>query len=176
MNPEAAAGDPGQIQASMACPVPPEQRPLCEYEQLLRSWFFVWPSGQPRALLKPLLISWLLALAPSLLVASGSLNLRHDPLRLLLAGAAAALLLPLFLLLRQWLGWSYVQRRLMAIDVAYEESGWYDGQIWEKPVAWRQQDLLVATHQVTPVLRRLQQALGLTVALLLAGTGLCQAL
>ncbi len=159
----------------MACPVPPEQRPLREYDQLLRSWFFVWPSGQPRALLRPLLISWLLALAPSLVVASGSLSLRHDPLRLMLAGAAAALLLPLFLLLRQWLGWSYVQRRLLAIEVAYEESGWYDGQIWEKPVAWRQQDLLVATHQVRPVLRRLQQALLLTVALLLAGTGLCQA-
>ncbi len=172
---EAAAGDPNQVQASIPCPVPPEQRPLREYDQLLRSWFFVWPSGQPRALFRPLLISWLLALGPSLLVSSGSLSLRHDPPRLLLAAAAAALLLPLFLLLRQWLGWSYVQRRLVAIEVAYEESGWYDGQIWEKPVAWRQQDLLVATHQVNPVLRRLRRVILFTVALLLAGTGLCQA-
>ncbi|MEI7665953.1 MAG: CGLD27 family protein [Synechococcaceae cyanobacterium ELA263] len=163
------------MQASIPCPVPPEQRPLREYEQLLRSWFFIWPSGQPRSLFKPLLISWLLALGPTLLVSSGSLSLRHDPPRLLLAAAAAALLLPLFLLLRQWLGWSYVQRRLVAIEVAYEESGWYDGQIWQKPVAWRQQDLLVATHQVKPVLQRLQRVILLTVALLLAGTGLCQA-
>jgi hypothetical protein len=175
VNAEAAGGDPGQVQAAIACPVPPEQRPLREYEQLLRSWFFVWPAGQPRGLFKPLLISWLLALAPSLLVSSGSLSLRHDPVRLLLAAAAAALLLPLFLLLRQWLGWTYVQRRLVAIEVDYEESGWYDGQTWQKPLAWRQQDLLVATHQVAPVLQRLQRVILFTLALLLGGTGLCQA-
>ena len=175
MNAEAAGGDPGQVQAAIACPVPPEQRPLREYEHLLRSWFFVWPAGQPRGLFKPLLISWLLALAPSLLVSSGSLSLRHDPVRLLLAAAAAALLLPLCLLLRQWLGWTYVQRRLVAIEVDYEESGWYDGQTWQKPLAWRQQDLLVATHQVAPVLQRLQRVILFTLALLLGGTGLCQA-
>jgi hypothetical protein len=175
VNAEAAGGDPSQVQAAIPCPVPPEQRPLREYEQLLRSWFFVWPAGQPRGLFKPLLISWLLALAPSLLVSSGSLSLRHDPVRLLLAAAAAALLLPLFLLLRQWLGWTYVQRRLVAIEVDYEESGWYDGQTWQKPLAWRQQDLLVATHQVAPVLQRLQRVILFTLALLLGGTGLCQA-
>jgi len=175
MTTEAAAGDPNQVQASIPCPVPPDQRPLREYDQLLRSWFFVWPSGQPRSLLKPLLISWLLASAPSLLVASGSLSLRHDPPRMVLAAAAAALLLPLILLLRQWLGWSYVQRRLVAIAVEYEESGWYDGQVWEKPVAWRQQDLLVATHQVKPVLQRLRRTILITLVLLLVGTGLCQA-
>ncbi|MFZ9901232.1 MAG: CGLD27 family protein, partial [Vulcanococcus sp.] len=50
------------------------------------------------------------------------------------------------------------------------------GQVWEKPLAWRQQDLLVATHEVKPILRRLQQALLITTGLLLAATGLCQAL
>jgi hypothetical protein len=59
--------------------------------------------------------------------------------------------------------------------VEYEESGWYDGQVWEKPVAWRQQDLLVATHQVKPVLQRLRRTILITLALMLAGTGLCQA-
>ncbi|MCX5947794.1 MAG: CGLD27 family protein, partial [Cyanobacteria bacterium] len=57
----------------------------------------------------------------------------------------------------------------------YEESGWYDGQVWEKPVAWRQQDLLVATHQVKPVLQRLRRTILITLVLLLVGTGLCQA-
>jgi hypothetical protein len=60
--------------------------------------------------------------------------------------------------------------------VHYEESGWYDGQVWEKPIAWRQQDLLVARHQVEPVLRRLRQGAALVVGLLVVGTGLCQAL
>jgi hypothetical protein len=60
--------------------------------------------------------------------------------------------------------------------VEYEESGWYDGQVWEKPVAWRQQDLLVANHEVKPVLWRLQQAMAIIAALMLVGSSLCQAL
>jgi hypothetical protein len=80
------------------------------------------------------------------------------------------------MLLRQWLGWSTLQRRLMATTVEYEESGWYDGQVWEKPLAWRQQDLLVASHEVKPVLQRLQQAFVITAGLLATGAGLCQAL
>jgi hypothetical protein len=88
----------------------------------------------------------------------------------------AALVVPLLMLVRQWLGWTNLQKRLMATAIEYEESGWYDGQVWEKPVAWRQQDLLVATHEVRPVLLRLQQAMAITAALLLAGSSLCQAL
>ena len=72
---------------------------------------------------------------------------------MVLAAAVAALVLPLLLLCRQWLGWTYVRKRLVSERVEYEESGWYDGQIWEKPLTWRQRDLLVASHQVGPVLR-----------------------
>jgi hypothetical protein len=169
--------DPAGLPAQTApCPVPPEQRPLQEYAQLLRSWFFIWPAGGAGALLKALLVAWLLALGPCLLVASGSIPLRHDLPRLLAAGAVAAVLLPLLLLFRQWLGWRYVHRRLISERVEYEESGWYDGQVWEKPLSWRQQDLLVAHHQVAPILARLARGMALAGLLLLAGAGLCQAL
>jgi hypothetical protein len=161
---------------SSSCPVPPEQRPLQEYGQLCRSWFFVWPVASWWSLLRPLLISWLVLLPVALLVASGSVALRRQLPLLVLVGAVAAVVLPLLLLLRQWLGWSYVNRRLVAERISYEESGWYDGQVWEKPLAWRQQDLLVSQHQVAPVLHRLQRT-GLAVAaLLLLGAGICQAL
>jgi hypothetical protein len=156
--------------------VPPEQRPLEEYRQLLASWFFRWPTGAPAGLARALAGSWLLALGPCLLVASGSLALRRAPLQLGLAGASAALLLPLLLLLRQWLGWRYVQARLLAERVDYEESGWYDGQVWEKPISWRLQDRLVASHEVAPVMGRLVRAIAATLGLLIAGAGLCQAL
>lgn len=158
------------------CPVPPEQRPLQEYAQLLDSWFFAWPAaGSPR-LLRALVLAWLLALGPCLLVATGSIPLRHDLPRLLTAAAVAAVLLPLLLLCRQWLGWRYVHRRLICERVEYEESGWYDGQVWEKPLGWRQQDLLVARHEVAPVLVRLGRGMALAGALLLVGAGVCQAL
>ena len=109
-------------------------------------------------------------------IAHDEAELRHQPLKLVLAGAVAAILLPLLLLVRQWLGWSYVHRRLVSEKVEYEESGWYDGQVWEKPLAWRQQDLLVAQHQVRPVLSRLRQSAAMALALMLLGLGFCQAL
>ena len=127
-------------------------------------------------LIRSLALSWLLVLPVALLVAGGSFTLRHEPLRLAIAAATAAGLLPLLLLSRQWLGWTYVRKRLVAETVEYEESGWYDGQVWEKPIAWRQQDLLVARFQVDPVMRRLRLGAALAAGLLLAGAGLCQAL
>jgi hypothetical protein len=159
-----------------SCPVPPEQRPLQEYQQLCNSWFFAWPCTDLGALLRPLIISWLLLLPLTLLVATGSWTLRSDPARLVLLAALSAMALPALLLFRQWLGWNYVHRRLLSEAVDYEESGWHDGNVWRKPLAWQQQDLLVATHQVRPVLVRLRQGLGLTVTALLLGAGLCQAL
>lgn len=33
----------------------------------------------------------------------------------------------------QWQGWSYVGDRLLSAVIPYEESGWYDGQMWVKP-------------------------------------------
>ena len=158
------------------CPVPEAQRPLSLYRELETSWFFSWPCRGDAPLGRSLLVSWLVVLPISLLVASGSVPLRHDLPRLAVAAAVASLAVPLLLLVRQWLGWTTVLQRLMAERVEYEESGWYDGQVWEKPLAWRDQDWLVARHQVRPIQGRLQRALGLAIALLLAGASLCQAL
>ena len=157
------------------CPVPLEQRPLQEFCALCDSCFFAWPRDTQHFLNRALLISWLLILPISTLVASGSTTLRKHPSQLFLAAAVASIALPLLLLVRQWLGWTYVHRRLMDHRIEYEESGWYDGQVWEKPLAWRQQDYLVARHQVGPILSRLARAMALAAGLMLGGAGLCQA-
>ncbi len=159
-----------------ACPVPHQQRPLEEYRQLNESWFFAWPSQTQDQLNQALLISWLLVLPLCLLIASGSWALREDPFRLIMAGAVASLVLPLLLLVRQWLGWTYIHKRLLSEKVEYEESGWYDFQIWEKPLAWREQDVLIAQHQVRPILSRLLRSMAMATGLMLGGASLCQAL
>jgi hypothetical protein len=166
-----ASGDFPVPSATAICPVPPAQRPLRQYEELRDSWFFAWPSQSLPGLLRPLALSWLLILPLTLLVSSGSWVLRHHPLQLLLAAAVAAMALPTLMLVRQWLGWRTIHQRLMSERVEYEESGWYDGQVWEKPLSWRQQDLLVARHQVRPVLGRLRRAITAATALMLLGGG-----
>ena len=153
----------------VSCPVPPEQRPLEEFLQLTESWFFSWPAGDVPRLKRSLLISWLLMLPVCTLVASGSWTLKADPPRLVVAGAVAALVLPLLLLMRQWLGWTYVMKRLLAENVEYEESGWYDGQIWEKPLFLKEKESLIASIEVKPILKNLIQIFSIISVLALSG-------
>ena len=160
----------------VACPVPPEQRPLEEFQQLTESWFFRWPTSSGSELTRALAVSWVLVLPVCVLIASGDWTLRHEPIRLVLAGSVAGLVLPLLLLVWQWLGWTYVMKRLLSESVEYEESGWYDGQTWEKPLSWREKDLLIARHEVRPILGRLSWAMAMSAGLMLCGASLCQAL
>ena len=44
----------------------------------------------------------------------------------------------------------------MEATVPYEESGWYDGQIWIKPPEVLLQDRLIGTYEIYPGLLRLQ--------------------
>ena len=71
--------------ATISCPVPPDQRPQEEFTQLSQSWFFAWPRHRQIDLDKALLLSWLLIVPLTVLIASGSWSLRHDPIRLVLA-------------------------------------------------------------------------------------------
>ena len=89
-----AAPDPLPELSGVACPVPPEQRPLQQYQELQASWFFVWPHNGDAGLAVPLLRSWLIVLPLTLLVASGSWTLRHDLPRLVVAGMVAGLVVP----------------------------------------------------------------------------------
>jgi hypothetical protein len=44
----------------------------------------------------------------------------------------------------------------MEATVPYEESGWYDGQVWIKPPEILMQDRLVGTYEIYPGIIRLQ--------------------
>ena len=96
--------------------------------------------------------------------------------KLILISLVSSLILPLFILLRQWLGWSYISRRLMAPEIEYEETGWYDGQTWKKPIGWQRKDLLVAQYEVNPILNQIKYSLVLTIFLIISGTFICKAL
>ncbi len=141
------------------CPVPTNQQPLEEFKELTRSWFFSMPFNQDQSLYKSLVLSWIIMLLPSFLIGFNSIFLRNNPILLTATSSEVSLLLPLILLIRQWLGWSYINKRLISQNVEYEETGGHDGQFWEKPLASRQQDLLIANHEVKPILKRLEKLL-----------------
>ena len=75
---------------------------------------------------------------------------------LILVSLTVSIAFPILLLTRQWLSWMYIYKRLNSENIEYEESGWYDGQTWEKPLDWRSKDLLIAQYQVKPILNHLE--------------------
>jgi len=61
--------------------------------------------------------------------------------------------------LRVYLGWIYVYERLVKATISYEESGWYDGQIWIKTPEVLIQDKLLATYELLPTINRIKNSL-----------------
>ncbi|MBF2049364.1 MAG: CGLD27 family protein [Leptolyngbya sp. IPPAS B-1204] len=150
------------------CPVPAEQQPINEYQELKESWFFRWATLELGSYLKPIVILWVVGWLLAAPVAAVSFPPAKYPLQFFLSGAAGAMVLPLLALIRLYLGWIYVCNRLLQPTVFYEESGWYDGQVWQKPEEVLQRDRLIVTYQIRSLLRRLQLTFIVIASLLLA--------
>ena len=141
------------------CPVPFTQRPLNEFNSIKNSWIISWPLLDKIVFYRNLFYSWIFISPLSLLISYGSNSLKNHIFNLAFISLTASLLFPMLLLLRQWLSWIYIYKRLNSENIEYEESGWYDGQVWEKPIDWRAKELLIAQHQVKPVLNHIKNLL-----------------
>ena len=138
------------------CPVPIKQRPLNEFNSIRNSWIISWPLLEKSKFYLKLFYSWVLIMPISFIISYGSNYLKNNIFDLIFVSLTASLLFPILLLFRQWLSWIYIYKRLNSENIEYEESGWYDGQVWEKPIDWRAKDLLIAQHQVKPILNHLK--------------------
>jgi len=143
----------------MTCPVPEEQRPLNQYQELQESLFFRWASLPTLAYWKTNLKVWLsfwLITAP---IASVSYHPSQHPAKFLFWASGSAVFCFLFPLIRLYLGWRYVGDRLLKTTVLYEETGWYDGQVWQKPPADILREKLLYDYEIQPHLQRLRHTI-----------------
>ncbi|WP_269610197.1 CGLD27 family protein [Prochlorococcus marinus] len=152
------------------CPVPPNQRPLNEFNSVRSSWIISWPFLEKSIFYRKLIFSWLLIIPLSLTISYGSDYLKNNIFELTLVSLTTSLVFPILLLIRQWLSWIYIYKRLNSENIEYEESGWYDGQIWEKPIDWRAKELLIAQYQVKPILNHLLKIIILIIFIILCST------
>jgi hypothetical protein len=109
--------------------------------------------------LKPLVILWLSSWAIVGPIVAASYAPERFPVPFLLLAAAGACIVPVLALLQLYFGWLHVGERLQQAAVPYEESGWYDGQVWKKPDEVLNRDRLIRQYQVQPVLNRIKAAL-----------------
>ncbi|NJN71968.1 MAG: CGLD27 family protein [Limnothrix sp. RL_2_0] len=139
------------------CPVPDEQQPLNEYSQLKESWFFSWGTTEMILYLRKIAWIWLWATVIVTPIAWASFPFDRYPVKLVLSASLGGMFLLSLVLVRLYLGWHYIRDRLQTEKLFYEESGWYDGQIWKKPESVLQRDRLIVTYQIAPILQRVQQ-------------------
>lgn len=149
------------------CPVPAEQQPLNEYEELKSSAFFCTCTLDGRKYITKLGWIWGLSWLVAGPIAAASFPPHKYIAQFILCGAAAASIGVILTLVRLYLGWSYVSTRFGSPTIFYEESGWYDGQTWTKPKEVLTRDRLILTYQVQPVLQRLHKTFGLLALLLI---------
>ena len=140
----------------MTCPVPKDQQPLNEYVELKEAFFYRWAKLARSQYLRVLFLIWLgITIIFSPVAMSIESPSRHLWQFVCVAsiGGAIGLILPVLLLLS---GWSHVKQRLNSAEIFYEESGWYDGQTWQKPQSDLEKDRLLVAYEIRPVLNRLQ--------------------
>ncbi|XP_068314164.1 uncharacterized protein ycf36 [Pyrus communis] len=148
--------------AEAGCPVPPEQQPINEYQNLSTSFPFSWAAGDLVEYCSRLIATGSsFALLVGLPVASfGALGgPQSDPLRQSLYAVSSGFLVVTLAVVRMYLGWAYVGNRLLSATVEYEETGWYDGQMWVKTAEVLARDRLLGSFSVKPVLSRLKTTL-----------------
>ncbi|KAI9191898.1 hypothetical protein LWI28_015173 [Acer negundo] len=143
------------------CPVPADQQPINEYQNLSTSFPFSWASGDIVEYCSRLFVtgaSFTLFIAVPV-AWSGGVGSDSDPLIKIVGSVSSGILFVTLAVVRMYLGWAYVGNRLLSATVEYEETGWYDGQIWVKTAQVLARDRLLGSFQVKPVLSRLKYSL-----------------
>ena len=155
------------------CPVPKEQQPTNEFIELSRSIIFSWPKTK-KSLIFVLTKFWVGAFFIFLVISSGSIYFKTYTLKYTLLSLFCSLSIPLLISIRLYLGWNHVFKRLTSEKVEYEESGWYDGQVWTKPLVLKEKESLIASIEVKPILKNLIQIFSIILMFALSGILLFQ--
>lgn len=142
-----------------SCPVPLEQQPLEEYSSLILSQFFSLPAQQARVYFLFLLSLSTIFTFMGALFFSSNPSLFFLDLPLLSNILIISDFIIVLLVLRLYFSWSYVSKRLLSAIVFYEESGWYDGQIWVKTTDVLIQDRLIAINISIPIINRIKTSI-----------------
>eukprot|EP01024_Parvocaulis_polyphysoides_P032052 TRINITY_DN28807_c0_g1_i4.p3 TRINITY_DN28807_c0_g1~~TRINITY_DN28807_c0_g1_i4.p3 ORF type:complete len:318 (-),score=11.01 TRINITY_DN28807_c0_g1_i4:250-1122(-) len=158
------------------CPVPKEQQPMYELKSLQEMMMFNWATLPLGKFVQRLAIVYLGFFAfVGLPISAFTFDPVNEPVQFFSSASVGCLFIVIVTVLRLYLGWAHVGNRLLSATVEYEETGWYDGQVWVKPPQVLMRDRLLGNYTVRPTLTRLRNTLvslaggmAATVAVLLA--------
>ena len=155
------------------CPVPKDQQPTNEFIELSKSKIFSLPKSK-KSFSLILIKYWVGTFIIFLAISSGSVYFETSTLKYILLSFFSSLSFPFLFSLRLYLGWNHIFKRLTSEKIEYEESGWYDGQTWIKPLNLKEKESLIALVEVKPILKNLIQIISLITTIALFGILLFQ--
>lgn len=158
--------------SSSFCPVPKEQQPINEYQELQNSWFFGWAKLEPAKYIAKLIWVGIWSSLVTAPLAAASFPIAKYPIQFGLGTIAGSSLVVALAAMRLYLGWIYIKNRLYSEAIFYEESGWYDGQTWQKTPEILARDRLLVSYQIQPILKRIQLTFATLLTTVMLGTGL----
>ena len=112
---------------------------------------------------------WLGTFILFIVISTGSIYFETSTLKYILLSFFCSLSIPLLISIRLYLGWNHVFMRLKSEKVEYEESGWYDGKVWIKPLVLKEKESLIASIEVKPILKNLIQIFSIISVIALSG-------
>lgn len=156
--------------SSSFCPVPKEQQPINEYQELQNSWFFGWAKLAPAKYITKLIWVGIWSTIVTAPLAAASFPIAKYPLQFAIWTIEGNALIVGLAAIRLYLGWIYIKNRLDNTAIFYEESGWYDGQTWQKTPEILVRDRLLVSYEIQPLLKRIQLTFATLAATVILGT------
>jgi hypothetical protein len=146
------------IKIFLLCPVPETQKPINEYISLKENFLTNWTTLNKDKYYQKIINFYIFFLSLSCFFTfpnfsfSGKFFFDYLIVNLLITNS---LLLILFLTL--YVNWYQIKSRFEVSRLVYEESSWYDSQIWEKPFLLIKNDKLLKTQKIQPIIQRLSR-------------------
>jgi hypothetical protein len=127
------------------CSIPQNQKPINEYIEIKENKFFNWSLFSEKFFLRQiLLLHSFFFLICFFLTFSLDKNL-----------SLITLILIFFSVLILYFIWENLNRKLVTARLTYEESSWFDSELWEKETFLLRNDRLISYFKLKPLKKRI---------------------
>ena len=148
------------IKIFLLCPVPETQKPINEYISLKENFLTNWTTFKKENYYKTIINIYILFLALSFFFTFPNTSFwEKNIFKYIIFNLFITNILLLILFFTLYLNWYQIKNRFEISRLIYEESSWYDSQVWEKPFLLIKNDKLLQTQKIEPIIQRLSRAI-----------------
>jgi len=158
------------FQGKLLCPIPEDQKPISEYIEVKENTLINW-TGFSFVEYKSKLVflyffSFLFLFLFQLSIQADTIYFFNINLKFLkiiskifLESLQNSFNLSTFILYLLLTRWKELGKRFYVSQLFYEESSWFDGQIWEKAFFILKNDRLLFSQKITPIIKRIYKSI-----------------